>query len=789
MRNGQTTEWIGGVISAPLYVLEGGPQRPDIVLWLELPSGLVVGTRLNAPRLSPDDVAATLADALERPLAPDASRPTHLRVGDDALATAVRMRLGDAIPITVAPTPELHVLAEDMARFLGKRGAGDGVTWLEGDRVPESVVRWLFSAAAQLWREGPWKVADDSQVLAVDVPEFGIQGACLSVIGALGQHFGFVLFDSLESFEAFAASAPPDGAAPTRPPDLRGYTLSLDFERRGDLPAAMRREIAAHRWPVAGPRAYPVVLCPDPDAVARPLSERDVRLAAACAEALASFTRRHRAAFGCDPVVPSREEIAAGPVGEQVVVRLRLPHPDAEATHAAPPMPLVRVGRNDPCPCGSGRKYKKCHLRLDHGQAAADPGERALSLHALDERLVEALLHFAAARFGERLDAVYDELDSLAPDLPNIHFVVPWLVYQHRFDGHSMVDWYVEARGARLAPSERAWLAAQRAAWVSVWEVLDVDPGATLTLRDLLTGEERVVRERSASLITVRRDTLLARVVDHDGVSLLCSTHPRVLRPSAAARVVRAARRALGTRARRLPPEALRTGATGKALAEAWRDAVGREDARRAAGIALHNTDGDPLLLTRDHFTFEPADRPAVDERLAPLGERDDDGGDGRTTLDVTEQRPNGVLRIVLVGHVLIDRHGLVLETNSLARADRLRRRIEDACGGLIRHRLREHTDPQSPAVRAAARRLPEPPRPPEATRLVLEFKRQHYASWPDERIPALGGLTPREAMGQAQARAKLDLLLRDMENGEARLPDAERYDFAALRTELGLRE
>lgn len=21
-----------------------------------------------------------------------------------------------------------------------------------------------------------------------------------------------------------------------------------------------------------------------------------------------------------------------------------------------------RVGRNDPCPCGSGRKFKKCHL-------------------------------------------------------------------------------------------------------------------------------------------------------------------------------------------------------------------------------------------------------------------------------------------------------------------------------------------------------------------------------------------------------------------------------------------
>jgi len=26
-----------------------------------------------------------------------------------------------------------------------------------------------------------------------------------------------------------------------------------------------------------------------------------------------------------------------------------------------------RVGRNDPCPCGSGKKYKKCHMLIDEG--------------------------------------------------------------------------------------------------------------------------------------------------------------------------------------------------------------------------------------------------------------------------------------------------------------------------------------------------------------------------------------------------------------------------------------
>lgn len=31
--------------------------------------------------------------------------------------------------------------------------------------------------------------------------------------------------------------------------------------------------------------------------------------------------------------------------------------------HAQAPArnPLKDVGRNDPCPCGSGQKYKKCH--------------------------------------------------------------------------------------------------------------------------------------------------------------------------------------------------------------------------------------------------------------------------------------------------------------------------------------------------------------------------------------------------------------------------------------------
>ncbi|MBI4084240.1 MAG: SEC-C domain-containing protein, partial [Candidatus Lambdaproteobacteria bacterium] len=50
-----------------------------------------------------------------------------------------------------------------------------------------------------------------------------------------------------------------------------------------------------------------------------------------------------------------------------------LSYTHGEETEAAPRKPAIRVrpkiGRNDPCPCGSGKKYKQCHLAQDQAQA------------------------------------------------------------------------------------------------------------------------------------------------------------------------------------------------------------------------------------------------------------------------------------------------------------------------------------------------------------------------------------------------------------------------------------
>src|SRR5205085_6130305 len=123
-------------------------------------------------------------------------------------------------------------------------------------------------------------------------------------------------------------------------------------------------------------------------------------------------------------------------------------------------------------------------------------------------------------------------------------------------------------------------------------------------------------------------------------------------------------------------------------------------------------------------------------------------------------------------------------------RADELRRRIEAACTGLIRYRAREHSDPLAEAALTGTTVSEDDDELPEDVRqqVVREFKERSYAGWVDEPIPMLDGKTPRVAARTKRGRARVDLLLREMENLEGRLPVAERFDVSRLRAELGLR-
>jgi len=62
---------------------------------------------------------------------------------------------------------------------------------------------------------------------------------------------------------------------------------------------------------------------------------------------------------------PARPDAAGPPAPSGSVLERRPPAPrgpaPAVAASGARSGPVPKVGRNEPCPCGSGRKYKKCH--------------------------------------------------------------------------------------------------------------------------------------------------------------------------------------------------------------------------------------------------------------------------------------------------------------------------------------------------------------------------------------------------------------------------------------------
>jgi len=767
--SGEALEWVGGRLLPPFFIEDReAPYRAEMALWMEVPTGLVVGQEVLAPEDVSGAVGRVLQEGLEGPLAGPPRRPDRIRVADAALAEEVRGVVGDEVPVVVAPTPELDAFLAEMVEGLSG-GRERSESYLEGGRIPAEAVADLFDAARVLYSVHPWETATDDRVLRLDIPALGVEGACVAIIGNLGESLGFLVFPSLEAYDAFRDAplegVPDEGLPAGAPLDVGTSWLSLTFERGAELPASLRREIAEHGWSVASPEAYPYLVHRDRDAVPRPLVLRDLAIAKACACALPAFYRRNAARFETDEPDPVCEGYRDDEGRE---VRFTLPY---EA------FPLFEV---------PGESASAATRPVTEGPAPA-------AEHELDHRLVGELVTFAHRRFGPEWGRFVSDFAE-GPEMAQL--AIPWAVYHHHVQGATACAHFLAERGASLGARERRWLRAQQAAWLSVWEVIAVEPGESLQVQDLLSHETRRVHEVEASRTLVVRDAFLGRVVDTDGASLLCGIHPRSLPPLAAAEVVRRARGRLRRR-RAVPVERLRNEAFGRYLLRRWEEAVDELEAehelRRAFPPELQNTDGAPLLLTTDHFEIAPGEAAAVEACLADLpGVEPPDPEDEEPAYVFLREgnRRHASWENTVLGRGRVEGDTLRLETNSRERADALRSSVEAACGPRIRHRAREHADPLSKPAREAASRAPAAPREPlspELTEALRELKGRHYADWPDHPLPALNGRTPRQAARTAAGRAAVDALLKDMEHHEHRLADGAPFDFSVLRRELGL--
>jgi len=448
--------------------------------------------------------------------------------------------------------------------------------------------------------------------------------------------------------------------------------------------------------------------------------------------------------------------------------------------------------RTDPCPCGSGRKYKSC-CWADHAAAAVPT--QTLPGGDLDPQLAQRIARWVTQQAPVMVAGVERVLGTeLLASGEGLGLLANLVAYDlDGEDGAPLAVRFRESQGHLLDPEERRYLDAQIEAWFSIWEVLSVEPGQGFRARDLLTGEERAVRERSATETLKVRDGLFARIVRRGVAETLGCCSPHVLSPRDTQEVVETVRRDLKLGRGRVDPAVLR-GPPSILIMIAWDKQA--ELAARERMPLMQNTDGDDLLLVTDRFAFDPPRRAEVLRALSRLrgAETPEPGPAGSVVVVLT--RPGNAQRKdwdnTVVAHVQVAADHLAVETNSLQRAQSAGESIGRGLRGLLAEPSRK-TRSADELLAQAKRAGQEGPRPratsPEQDRIALEFKRRHYGTWPDHPLPALEGLTPREAAGNRRRRAyrDLELLLKEFEHHEAGEPEASRFDVGILRRELGM--
>jgi tetratricopeptide (TPR) repeat protein len=411
------------------------------------------------------------------------------------------------------------------------------------------------------------------------------------------------------------------------------------------------------------------------------------------------------------------------------------------------PRERMDIGRNEPCWCGSGRKYKVCHRNresLPLADRAAWLYQKA-GTYLSDGPWRDRAIDVAEIRAHHWNDdgAVWRALnEGLVTDLV-------------LFEGGAFEE-FVAERGVLLPADERLladqWLLVER----SVHDIESVSPGEGFTARDIRTGDRVEVREGTTSHSLKVGELICARLV-----------------PAGDTIQIFGALEKITFRERDDLIALLDAGPEPEEVAALL--------SARYAPPQLQNTEGEPMVMCEATLGSED---PVA---LAVLLDKAYDAVEGEAGQWVEHVTTHGMERIRAT--LEVDGHDLKVEANSEARMDRVLAVVHKLQPELT---LLEETRRPAADVQEAISRAPFSgssasldPADPAVAAALAEFIRTQEQAWLDEPIPALAGATPREAAADPTRRPDLLRLLDTYD--EPAGAGVVTMDPARLRSALGL--
>ncbi len=434
---------------------------------------------------------------------------------------------------------------------------------------------------------------------------------------------------------------------------------------------------------------------------------------------------------------------------------------------------------------------------------------------------------FREQMFAEHFDMICDRFDTTEEEIADIlgdafNMVFGCVLedfFAARFgdDGEkNIIDDYLKRRGWREKVPAKRYLEAIRDSVLSLYEVVDLDPGRSMTVRDLVLGGDPIaVEEKLGSETAARWDRIAGRIVTVNKKvyftgSLLLFPH------EVADEVLSGIEEMVKSIKKKLQKEAKKHGEqtvfTDRDLREMFlhtsthlftRIWLINALSRAAAPFPeIHNTDGDEIVFSEARFPIT-GELNNVIVGLDSINEFERDDPDD---LRWTWHRHGSPLKRMargeslvfetddeagrtILGSIEIDTDALVLSTNSKERADRGRDLVLSRLESLVGPALTSHQDLE----KMLDERSNAPPMqndlPAEvAEQAIHSFLDGHYRQALDEPLPYLDDKTPRQAATTKKGRAQVISWLKRLENSESRRAASQGqhpYDFQWMWREM----
>lgn len=481
---------------------------------------------------------------------------------------------------------------------------------------------------------------------------------------------------------------------------------------------------------------------------------------------------------------------------------------------------MMKVGRNDPCPCGSGKKYKKCcgakatpefalpeHLRtgtfLDEYQFLLQP----ISMY------YEMLLQYDDDRkelSGAEKDFERDFMPGTPDGVPDSLFM-PWLYFDFRFGktGKTVCERFLDSSWMKdLNEPGPTLIRHMSESYSTFYQVAHVD-GEWIGFTELGTAKTWMVHRvnEPEEQETKKGDIWYVRFVGNPDDAYIFSA-PYIFASAAKNDLEKTVKVQNESLAQSLvKPTALERvfGETCKAAVPTWaryfvygpspsNDDAEDSSTNRMESPIIVNRDGDLIRFCKLFFRIIKEE--GLREKLSSLRSIDhDEHGKQWIWFRKDASVKTDLFSSTTLGTISIKRGRLIAECNSEGRALKLMDKLKRGLRDFVSFEKMEAKEPSDmPPLSEKQRRKfdkeqEELTRDPEVRDFIRQQVESYYHNdWIERKLPALGNKTPLEAVRTKEGKEKVAVLLDDLEVSQNTRPkDPFRVDVDGLRKRLGL--